>query len=57
MTMAKAIKPRTLEEAFDSSPDECVVEPQYEVELVELKGTKKARPAQPPAARATAAAE
>jgi len=32
----KAIKARTLEEAFDLSPDECVVEPQYKVELVPL---------------------
>lgn len=55
--MAKVIKPRTLEEAFDSSPDECVVEPQYEVELAELKGAKKTRTAPPPATKATAAAE
>lgn len=55
--MVKVIKPRTLEEAFDSSPDECVVEPQYEVELVELKGTKKTRTAPPTETKATTAAE
>ena len=54
--MAKVIKPRTLEEAFDSSPDECVVEPRYEVELMELKGTKRTQ-SPPPAAKAHTAAE
>lgn len=41
--MVKVIKARTLEEAFDLSPDECVVDPQYEVEMVELKEKRGVR--------------
>lgn len=39
--MVKVIKAHTLKDAFDLSPKECVVEPQYEVELAELKEKKR----------------